>query len=68
MRISLICTVHPISFGYLTSRRIGLVEHIARNGKRIGAYKILVGKPEGRNHLEALGIEGRIILKWIVLK
>jgi hypothetical protein len=29
------------------------------------AYKILVGKPEGKNHLEDLGIGGRIVLKQI---
>jgi hypothetical protein len=28
----------------------------------------LVGKPEGRDHLEYLGIDGRIILKWILNK
>jgi hypothetical protein len=27
------------------------------------AYKILVGKPEGKN-LGDIGIDGRIILKW----
>jgi hypothetical protein len=25
------------------------------------AYKILVGKPEGRYHLEDLGVDGKII-------
>jgi len=44
-----------------------LVEHVARKGERTGAY-VLVGKPEGRNHLEILGIDGRIILKWIFIK
>jgi hypothetical protein len=33
-------------------------------GKGRGAYKILVGRPEGRNHLEDPGVDGRIILKW----
>jgi hypothetical protein len=33
-------------------------------GERRGAYMALVGKPEGRNHLEDPGIDGRIILKW----
>jgi hypothetical protein len=29
------------------------------------AYRILVGRPEGRNHLKTPGVEGGIILKWI---
>jgi hypothetical protein len=33
-------------------------------GARRGAYRVLVGKPEERNHLEDLGVDGRII-KWI---
>jgi hypothetical protein len=31
-------------------------------------FAILVGKSEGRNHLEDPGVDGRIILKWIVKK
>jgi hypothetical protein len=27
--------------------------------------RILVGRPEGRNHLEDPGLDERIILKWI---
>jgi hypothetical protein len=34
-------------------------------GERRGAYRALVRKPEGRNHLEDPGVDGRIILKWI---
>jgi hypothetical protein len=33
-------------------------------GERRGAYRVLVGKPEGRRPLES-GVDGRIILKWI---
>jgi len=32
-----------------------------------GAYRVLVGKPEGQNHLEDLGVD-RIILKWAFKK
>jgi hypothetical protein len=27
-----------------------------------------MGKPKGRNHLKDPGVDGRIILKWIVKK
>jgi hypothetical protein len=37
---------------------------MARMGERRGTYRALVGKPEGRNHLEDPGVDGRIILKW----
>ena len=30
-------------------------------GERGDAYRVLVGKPEERDHLEELGVEGRII-------
>jgi hypothetical protein len=33
-------------------------------GVRRGAYRALVGKPEGRRPLEDPGVDGRIILKW----
>ena len=32
-------------------------------GERTGVYRVLVGKPKGRNHLEDPGVDGRIILK-----
>ena len=32
------------------------------------AYRVLVGDLRGRDHLEDLGLDGRIILKWIFKK
>jgi hypothetical protein len=34
-------------------------------GERRGAYRALVGIPEGRRPLERPRVDGRIILKWI---
>jgi len=28
----------------------------------------LMGRPEGKDHLENLGVDGRILLKWMFLK
>jgi hypothetical protein len=39
----------------------------SRYGERC-AYTVLVGRLEGRNHLEDPGVDGRIILKWIFEK
>ena len=42
--------------------------HVARKGERRVAYRVLVGKPEGKSNLEDLGVDGRIILRWIFRK
>jgi len=34
-------------------------------GRGEGVYRVLVGKPEGRNQWGDLGIDGWIILGWI---
>jgi hypothetical protein len=35
-------------------------------GEKRNAYKILVEKPEGKNHWEDLDIGRRILLEWIL--
>jgi len=37
-------------------------------GERRGVYRVLVGKPEGKNHLGVPDLDGRIILKRIFRK
>jgi hypothetical protein len=37
-------------------------------GEMRNSYKISIGKPEGKRPLEKPGVDGRIILKWILGK
>jgi len=43
-------------------------EHVVRTGENRGVYRALVGKPEGKRHLEDADVDGRIILRWIFRK
>jgi len=38
--------------------------HVAHMGEGRGVHRVLVGKPEGKNHWGDLDIDGRIILRW----
>jgi len=52
----------------IKSRRVRWTEHVARVGDNGGAYRVLVGKPERKDHLEEINIDGSIILKCIFKK
>ena len=41
---------------------------VAHMGKKRGAYRVLVGKHEGKNHLGDPGVDGRVILRRIFRK
>jgi hypothetical protein len=41
-------------------------KHVLRMGEKRNAYKILVGKPEGKRPLGRPRLGGRIILRWIL--
>jgi len=49
----------------IKSRRMRWARHVARMGEERGVYRVLVGKPEGRNQREDLGVDGWIVLGWI---
>ena len=49
-------------------RRMRWAGHVAYMRENRGLYSVLVGKPEGNNHLEDLGVDVRIILRWIFRK
>jgi len=49
-------------------KRMSWEEYLAFIEDRRVAYRVLVVRPEGKNYLEDLGVDGRIILKKILKK
>jgi hypothetical protein len=52
----------------MKSRRMRWAGHVEGVGERRGVYRFLMGIPEGTHHLEELGLDGSVILKWILKK
>jgi hypothetical protein len=50
----------------IKSRRMRWAGHVARMGEKRNAYRILVGKPEGKSPWEVQDIGGWTILKCIL--
>jgi hypothetical protein len=40
--------------------------HVVSMGEERDIYRILVGKPEGKNHLEDQAVDGRMESEWIL--
>jgi hypothetical protein len=53
----------PNSKKLVISRRMKRVGYVARMRETRNAYKVLVKKPEGKDHLVELSVEGRMKLK-----
>jgi len=49
----------------IKSRKMRWARHVASVGERRGAYRVLVEKPEGKDHLEDRSVDGMIILRSI---
>jgi hypothetical protein len=45
-------------------RRMRWAGHVARMGEVRGIYRVWVGRPEGKDRWEDLGVGGRITLRW----
>jgi hypothetical protein len=48
----------------IKSRRMKWAGHVTCVGEGRNVYRVLVGKPKGKNHLEDQGIDGRMGSKW----
>jgi hypothetical protein len=53
----------PSVIRMIKSRRVRWAWHVARKVKKRNEYRILVGKPEGRDHWEDEDVGGSTILK-----
>jgi hypothetical protein len=54
----------PDIFKQIKSRRMRWAGHVARMGDGRNVYRVLVGKPEGKDHLKDQGVDGRKGIKW----
>jgi hypothetical protein len=51
----------------IKSRRMRWAGHVARMGEGRNVYRVLEGTPEGKDHLEDQGVDGRMGSKWTLV-
>jgi hypothetical protein len=56
----------PIIIRIIKSRRMKWAGHVARMGEKRNAYRLLVGKPEGKRPLRRTKRRWVVILGWIL--
>jgi hypothetical protein len=63
-----LCNLYPSPniIRMIKPRRMRWTGHVARMGDRQNAYRIFVGKPEGKRPLKEQDIRGWTIQKWIL--
>jgi hypothetical protein len=54
----------PSIIRIIESRRMRWAGHVARLGEKRNAYRLLVGKPEGKSHSEDQDVGGWILERW----
>jgi hypothetical protein len=59
MRSFITCILPPSTIRMIKSRRMIRAGHVARIGEKMNAYRILMGKPEGKAPL------GRQRCRWV---
>jgi hypothetical protein len=64
--VVMVVVYSPNILQVIKSRRMRWAGLVALVGDRKGAYRSLVGRPEGRHNLEDRGTDEGIILKWIL--
>jgi hypothetical protein len=56
----------PNIIRHIKSRIMSWAEHVAGMGVNRKVYTVLVGKPEGKNHLKEQRVDGRTGSEWIL--
>jgi hypothetical protein len=54
----------PLDIRQIKSMKTRWAGHVARMEEGRNVYRVLVGKPEGKNHLKIQGVDGRMGSKW----